>query len=137
MNAALYFLCLVLLLPIAAMATLGLLVDSLANFGLWEVFKTLAAPLYDPLCKGIRFVLLFLGLFGLGGAGFIPAARPFGFGAIAVIGILCGALVVKVYPNDWGFGSVLPLIPGMVSIGISIYCVVRPQCRERVPRQFR
>ena len=126
MNAALYFLCLVLLLPIAAIAVFGLLIDSLANFGLWEVFKTLAAPLYDPLGKGIWIILLFLGLLCLGGAGFIPAARPFGFGAIAAIGILCGTSVVKVYPNDWGFGSVLLLIPGMVSIGISIYCVVRP-----------
>ncbi len=123
MNAALYFRCLVLLLPIAVF---GLLIDSLANFGLWEVFKTLAAPLYDPLGKEIWVVLLFLGLLGLGGAGFIPAARPFGFGAIAAIGILCGAFVVKVYPNDWGLGSVRLFIPGMASIGISTYCVVRP-----------
>ena len=126
MNAALYFLCLVLLLPMAAMATLGLLVDSLANFGLWEVFKTLAAPLYDPLGRGIWILLLFLGLLGLGGAGFIPAARPFGFGAIAAIGILCGVFAVKIYPNDWGFGSVLLFIPSLVSIALSIYCVVRP-----------
>ena len=67
MNAALYFLCLVLLLPMAAMATLGLLVDSLANFGLWEVFKTLASPLYDPLGKGIWVVLLLLGGWALAG----------------------------------------------------------------------
>ena len=126
MNAALYLLCLGLLLPIAAIAVFGLLIDSLANFGLWEVFKTLAAPLYDPLGKEIWFVLLFLGLLGLFGTGFIPAARPFGFDAIAAIGILCRAFVVKVYPNDWGFGSVLLFIPGMVSIGISTYCVVRP-----------
>ena len=126
MNAALYFRCLVLLLPIAAIAVFGLLIDSLANFGLWEVFKTLAAPLYDPLGKGIWIILLFLGLLGPGGAGFIPAARPFGFGAIAAIGILCGAFVVKVYPNDWGLGSVLLFIPSLVRIALSIYCVVRP-----------
>ena len=70
MNAALYFRCLVLLPPIAVF---GLLIDSLANFGLWEVFKTLAAPLYDPLGKVIWVVLLLLGLLGLGGAGFIPS----------------------------------------------------------------
>ena len=126
MNAALYFRCLVLLLPIAAMAVFGLLIDLLANFGRWEVFKTPASPLYDPLGKGIWVVLLLLGLLGLGGAGFIPAARPFGFGGIAAIGILCCAFVVKVYPNDWGFGSVLLFIPSLDSIALSMYCVVRP-----------
>lgn len=106
MNAALYFLCLILLLLIAAMATFGLLIGSLVNFGIWGVFKALAAPLYDPFGREFWMILLLL--------------NPFGFCAIAAIGILCGAFVVKVYPNDWGLGSVLLFIPGMVSIGLSI-----------------
>ncbi|MSV30630.1 MAG: hypothetical protein EXQ52_18080 [Bryobacterales bacterium] len=74
MNAALYFLCLILLLLIAAMATFGLLIGSLVNFGIWGVFKALAAPLYDPFGREFWMILLLL--------------NPFGFCAIAAIGIL-------------------------------------------------
>lgn len=86
----------------------------------------LLAPLYDPLGKGIWIILLLCGLLGLGGGGFFPAARPFGFGVIAVLGVLFGAYVVKVHPTGWANGSVILFIPSLVSVALSIYCLVRP-----------
>jgi hypothetical protein len=126
MNVVLYLICLVLLLPILAIAAYGFLIDSLVHFGLWEVFKMLFAPLYDPFGKGLWMILLFFGLLGLGGAGFFPAARPFGFGVIALVGILCGVYVVKIYPNDWAVGSLVLFFPSFVSVALSLYCAVRP-----------
>jgi hypothetical protein len=126
MSVLIYFVCLVLLLPVAGIAAYGFLIDSLVNFGPWEVIKTLFAPLYDPLGKGIWIILFFLGLLGLGGAAFFPAARPFGFGAIAAIGVLCGIYVVKVYPNDWDWGSLALFFPSIVGVVLSTYCLVRP-----------
>ena len=126
MNVLLYLICLVLLLPVAAIAAYGFLIDSLVHFGLWEGFKMLVAPIFDPFGKGIWFYLLFLGLLCLGGAGFFPASRPYGFGAIAAIGILCSVYIVKVYPNDWALESMVLFIPSLVGVALSIYCVVRP-----------
>jgi hypothetical protein len=126
MNVVLYLICLVLLLPVAALAAYGFLIDSLVQFGLWEVFKMLFAPIYDPFGKGIWIFLFSLGLLGLGGAGFFPASRPYGFGAIAAIGILSSVYIVKVYPNDWAFESFVLFIPSLVGVALSIYCVVRP-----------
>jgi hypothetical protein len=126
MNVVLYMVCLVLLLPVVAFAAFGLLIDSLVHFGLWEVFKMLFAPIYDPFGKGIWIILLFLSTLGLGSAGFFPAARPYGFSAIAAIGILCGLYIAKVYPHEWEIGSLILFIPSLVGVALSIYCVVRP-----------
>ena len=42
-----------------------------------------------------------LGLLGLDRAGFFPASRPFGFGAITLFWVLRGVYVTRVYPNHW------------------------------------
>jgi hypothetical protein len=126
MNVMLYMVCLVLLLPVVAFAAFGLLIDSLVHFGLWEVFKMLFAPIYDPFGKGIWIILLFLSTLGLGSAGFFPASRPYGFSAIAMIGVVCAAYIAKVYPHPWHAGSLLLFFPSLIGVALSIYCVVRP-----------
>ena len=126
MNVVLYLVCLVLLLPVVALAAWGLLIDSLVNFGLWEVFKMLFAPLYDPFGKGAWIFLLLVSIIGLGSAGFFPASRPYGFGAIAVIGLVCSGYTTKVYPHLWDASSFLLLVPGFVGVALSIYLVVKP-----------
>ena len=115
MNVVIYFLCM-----------FGFVIDSIVQFGLWEAFKTVFAPLWDPFGKGIWFFVFLFSLLGVSVAAFFPDTRSYGFGIMALVGVLCIAYVVKVYPNDWGLGSALLFIPSAVSIGISVYCVARP-----------
>lgn len=127
MNVVLYYICLVLLLPVCGIAAFGYVIDTIGNRGLWEVIKLVFGPLYDPFGKGIWIIMLFLGILGMGSAGFFPAVRPYGFGAIAAIGILCGIYIARVYPSeDWALGSIVLFIPSLIGVALSIYCVVRP-----------
>ena len=126
MNVVLYFVCLLLLLPMAGLAAFGFVIDSLAHAGLWAVIKIALAPLFEPFGRGLW---LYLGLLSLGGlciTGFLPAARPYGFGAIAAIGIGCAVYVLRVYPNDWAHGPIAFFLPTLISVGVSISCIVRP-----------
>ena len=74
------------LLPVAGFAAFGLFIDSLTHFGLWAVFKTLTAPLWDPFGRGLWPLGLLLSGAVLTGAAFFEDARPYGFGAIALAG---------------------------------------------------
>lgn len=125
MNVVLYFLCLALLLPMAGFAAFGFVIDSIVKFGLWKTFTIVFSPLSDPFGKGIWFYLMILSVLGISGAAFIPEARPYGFGAMAIAGVLCVVYVLRVYPDGWSAGSVL-FIPSAASIAISVYCIVRP-----------
>ncbi len=126
MNGVIYLVCLLLLLPILGFAAFGALIDSLTTFGFWNVVKFLFAPLYDPFGRGLWLLLGFVSILGLIGAGFHAQARPFGFGAIVLIGVASAIYVTKTYPHPWDFGSLLFFVPSAVGVGISVYCLVRP-----------
>ncbi|MBI2689450.1 MAG: hypothetical protein HYX27_24345 [Acidobacteria bacterium] len=126
MNVVLYLVCIVLMLPVIGFATFGLVIDSLTQFGLWEVIKILFAPLYDPLGKGIWLILVLAGSAGLIGAGFFPESRTYGFWTIAAATLACIAYILKVYPGPWEFGNILIFIPSLAGIGLSVYCALKP-----------
>lgn len=126
MNVLLYFLCLVLMLPVVGFAAFGFLIDSLTQFGFWQVCGVLFSPLYDPFGKGIWIFLLILSLIGLLSAGVLPPARPYGLAAIATIGTVCGIYIMRVYPDPWGSGGLLIFLPGASGVALSLYCLFRP-----------
>lgn len=121
MYVVLYFLCLLLLLPVAGFAAFGLFIDSLTQFGIWTVFKTLIAPLWDPFGRGLWLLGMLLSGAVLTGAAFFEDARPYGFGAIALAGTFCTFYVIRAYPGGWTLFSVFALVPGFVAVGLSIY----------------
>jgi hypothetical protein len=125
MSTAIYFVCLTLMLPIAGFAAFGFLIDSLVTRGLWEAFKTIFAPLFDPFGRGRWFFLFFFGFLALCAAGFFPESQPYGFGALACIGAGCTVYVLRVYPN-WEAGAIPLFLPSIVGIGLSVYSLVRP-----------
>jgi len=125
MNVVLYFLCLLLLLPLAGFAAFGLLIDSLSEFGVWTVFKTLSAPLWDPFGRGLWLLGLLVSGTALTVVAFIEDARPFGFGAMALAGTVCTFYVIRAYPGGWTLFSVFGLVPGFIAVGLSIYGALR------------
>ena len=126
MNVVIYFACLLLMVPIAGFAAFGFVIDTLVQSGLWETLKLFFSPLWDPFGSGIWFILGFLTLVGIFGAGFFAASRPYGLGAIACGGLLCTVYCLRVYPNAWELGSLLLFVPGLAGIGLSLYSLVRP-----------
>lgn len=67
MNIILYFVCLLLMVPIAGFAAFGFVIDTLVQGGLWELIKLIFSPLFDPFGRGIWFILGFLSLLGVMG----------------------------------------------------------------------
>jgi len=126
MSFLLYYLCIVLMLPVLGLAAFGLVIDSLSHFGFWACLKILFAPLYDPFGKGIWLILGLVSILGLLGAGLFSSARPFGFGAIALLSALFGIVVCRTYPDIWQWNSLLLFFPSLTGIAISVYCVVKP-----------
>ena len=126
MNVAIYFLCLLLMVPIAGFAAFGLLIESLTHFGLWEVIKLVLSPLFDPFGRGIWFLLGLGGFAGLCTAGFLPAWRPYGLGFIAIGGCACTLYCIRVYPDSLNPGSLFLCIPGLAGVALSVYSLVRP-----------
>lgn len=126
MIIVLYMVCLLLLLPVVALSAFLLLIDSLVNFGFWEVFKLLFAPIYDPFGKGAWIFVLFVSMIGLGSAGFFPGSRPYGFGAIALIGVVCAGYIAKSYPHQFDPSSMLLFVPSFVGVALSVYLIVKP-----------
>ena len=126
MNVVIYFACLLLMVPIAGMAAFGFVIDTLVQIGLWGAFKLFFSPLWDPFGKGIWFILGFLTLLGILAAGFFPASRPYGLGAIACAGLLCTIYCVRVYPDALELGSLFLFLPGLAGMALSVYSLVRP-----------
>lgn len=125
MNVVVYFLCLVLLLPMAGFAAFGFFIDSLTQFGFWEVFKFIFSPLYDPFGRGIWLLLSLASGLAICVAGFFPESRTYGFAIIAVAGVLCAAYVAKAYPGAWTPAALVLVIPSAASVSISVYSLVR------------
>lgn len=126
MNIVLYFVCLLLMVPIAGFAAFGFVIDTLVQGGLWELIKLIFSPLFDPFGRGIWFILGFLSLLGVMGAGFFPESRPYGLGIIACGGLVCTIYCLRVYPNGWELGSLFLFLPGVAGIALSVYSLVRP-----------
>ncbi len=126
MNVVIYFACLLLMVPIAGFAAFGFVIDTLVQAGLWGFVKLLFSPLWAPFGSGIWFILGFVSLLGIIGAGFFPVSRPYGLGAIACFGLLCTIYCVRVYPDALELGSLFLFLPGLAGIGLSAYSLVRP-----------
>ena len=126
MNVVIYFACLLLMVPIAGFAAFGFVIDTLVQAGLWGFIKLFFSPLADPFGSGIWFILGFVGIIGILGAGFFPGSRPYGLGAIAFGGLLCTIYCLRVYPDALELGSLFLFIPGVAGIALSIYSLVRP-----------
>jgi len=125
MIVTLYFLTLALLFPIAGLTVFGCLIESIVKFGLWNVFKTVFAPLYDPFGRGIWILLTVFGFIGLCAAGLFPESRPYGLAVMGLSGILCSTFVFKVFPRPWEPGSYFLFLPGLGGIGLSIFCLLQ------------
>lgn len=125
MNGLLYYVCLVALLPLVGFAAFGALIDSLQAFGFWEVFKLMTAPLWDPLGRGLWIWAVLATLGSLIVAGTMADWRPYGFGALAVLGIGCAAYILRSFPGPWEWGHLLVFGPSLAGVALSVYSCFR------------
>ena len=125
-NVAVYFVCVVLILPMTGLALLSLLVESLAALGFWEVFKTILAPFYDPLGRGLWIFVFLISAGMLVAAGFFENYRPYGLGLIALAGTIGCVIVMKVAATEFDWNWVLFYAPAVAGIALSVYSIVRP-----------
>lgn len=126
MNIVLYALCMVLLLPVAGLAAFALMIESLAAFGVWSVFRTLFFAVGDPLGEGLPGVAVMAMLAGLGLAGLFDQTRQAGFACLAAGGTACGIYVLHRYAGFRDGGAIAILLPSLGGICLSAFFAVRP-----------
>jgi hypothetical protein len=125
-NIVLYALCMLLLLPVAGLAAFALVIESLAAFGVWSVFRTLFFAVGDPLGDGLPGVTVLAVLAGLGMAGLFDQTRQAGFACMAAAGTACGIYVLRRYTGFWDAGAIAILLPSLAGICLSAFFAARP-----------
>ncbi len=122
----LYALCMILLLPVAGLAAFAMVIESLAAFGVWRVFRTVFFAVGDPLGDGLPGVAALLLAGGLGLAGLFDQTRQAGFACLAAGGTACGIYVLYRYHGFWDGGAIAILLPSLGGICLSAFFAARP-----------
>lgn len=125
MHVGYYILCLVLMLPLAAVTAFAALIESMVKLGFWKTLVLGLGMLFDPLGDGFWADTALLGMLVLGSAGFFPGLRPFGFAFLAVAAGLAATFVLLVSPRGVVWGLVWLLLPSIAGFGLSVYCALR------------
>lgn len=120
-----YFLCLILLAPVAVLAGFALLIESVARTGFWKSVAQLLILLGDPGGGGWRLwaalacfpLLITLGLWS--------PSRPAGFLVLAVLGVASFIYVSGSYEGIWMPESWVILLRSLVGTALSAYFAIR------------
>jgi hypothetical protein len=125
MHVGYYILCLVLMVPLAAVTAFAALIESMVKLGFWKTLVLGLGMLFDPLEDGFRADAALLCGLVLSSAGFFPSFRPFGFAFLAVAAGLAVTFVLLVSPRGVEWGLVWLLLPSIAGFGLSVYCALR------------
>ena len=125
MNAGYYILCLILMLPLAALTAFAGVLESCWKKGFFTTFVALLGVVFDPLGEGVWFLVLLAVLASLAIAGLFPSSRPAGFALIAILGAAAGVLLCSMVPHGLRWVLMWVLSPSLAGFGLSVYCALR------------
>ena len=125
MNVGYYILCLILMIPLAAVTAFAALIESMAKIGFWTTLWRVFAPLLDPLGAGIWGIALILGLGAAVVMGFFPKGRRFGFLFLVATSAASFAFLLATSPEQFDGGLLLILSPSIAGLALSGHCAVR------------
>lgn len=109
MDVGYYLLCLILMLPLAAVTAFAALIESITKFGFWTTFGVGFTSLLDPLGDGIC---------AYAAMGLLPALA-------ATAAVAAVAFVLWVAPRGIEWGLVWILSPSLAGLALSTYCALR------------
>lgn len=125
MNAGKYCLCLMLMLPLAALTVYVALFESIEKIGLWKTLDVVSAPLADPLGEGRLGFAVILGMSAATFAGFSRRGRTFGFVFLSVAGAASFLFLLLTAADLLDMVVLLILSPSIAGLALSSRCAVR------------